>query len=38
MSESILPERWLNVVGLGIMGREVINEFCSEINPRETQA
>ena len=38
MSESILPERWLNVVGLGRMGREVLNEFCSEINPRETQA
>ncbi|EDP76306.1 cell division protein FtsZ [Hydrogenivirga sp. 128-5-R1-1] len=38
MSKSILPERWLSVVGLGRMGREVLNEFCSEINPRETQA
>ncbi len=32
------PERWLNIVGLGRMGREVLNEFCSEINPRETEA
>ncbi len=34
----VYPERWLNFVGLGRMGREVLNTFCSEINPRETEA
>ncbi len=38
MSKSIFPERWLSVVGLGRMGREVLNEFCSEIVPRESEA
>lgn len=34
----VYPERWLSVVGLGRMGREVLRTFCSEINPRETEA